>query len=401
MPQPTHPSHPVVQGASALQRAAQAALGVLHDARTGDDETRTAFMLGRTGLASDGAQIEATGISPARLAAVKAYTNHKPDVVSLYKTTRALEDGVGLIETPRADVKQDRYQVPTPDGALIPVRVFTPQQVDISLAHGIQRTDDCMGTILFIHGGGWVTGSLGLYADACRDLALALGRRVVSVGYRRAPENRFPGPLEDCYAVAKALYAGEILPDVRPESIVLCGDSAGGNLTACLSLLARERGDFEVRCQMLLYPVVQSNYWDSTPYRSVIENGQDYMLTQQDMQEYLLLYINGPEDLSNPHLAPLLASDHSGLPRTLLISCELCPLRDEDEAYAAALASAGTESFCYRMLHAMHGYLIDPASAPTIEDTHTLMRAFLDGTPSPGELAQGEGVAWRAIRGIG
>lgn len=350
MPQPTHPSHPVVQGASALQRAAQAALGVLHDARTGDDETRTAFMLGRTGLASDGAQIEATGISPARLAAVKAYTNHKPDVVSLYKTTRALEDGVGLIETPRADVKQDRYQVPTPDGALIPVRVFTPQQVDISLAHGIQRTDDCMGTILFIHGGGWVTGSLGLYADACRDLALALGRRVVSVGYRRAPENRFPGPLEDCYAVAKALYAGEILPDVRPESIVLCGDSAGGNLTACLSLLARERGDFEVRCQMLLYPVVQSNYWDSTPYRSVIENGQDYMLTQQDMQEYLLLYINGPEDLSNPHLAPLLASDHSGLPRTLLISCELCPLRDEDEAYAAALASAGTESFCYRML---------------------------------------------------
>ena len=93
--------------------------------------------------------------------------------------------------------------------------------------------------LLFIHGGGWVTESIDNYERICARLANATGQYVVAVEYRLAPEDKFPAGLEDCYAVAKTLYSGDFMLNIKPENITLIGDSAGGNLCAALSLMAR------------------------------------------------------------------------------------------------------------------------------------------------------------------
>lgn len=116
------------------------------------------------------------------------------------------------------------------DGREIPVRVFLPAE---------QRSPEIF---LFFHGGGWVSGNIDSYTQLCGHLAEQTGRRVLSVDYRLAPEHRFPCGLEDCYAVARKLFAECGTLDIAPEDILLIGDSAGGNLAAAVSLMAADRG---------------------------------------------------------------------------------------------------------------------------------------------------------------
>ena len=150
---------------------------------------------------------------------------------------------------------------------------------DSSLASGLKVTEDSRGTILFFHGGGWVNGTVDFYLDACTTMALRLERRVVAVDYRRAPEHRFPQAPEDCYEVARQLYAGTLLDDVDADHVVLFGDSAGGNLAAVVSLMARDRGEFAPRTQMLLYPATYNDHDPATSLcESVRENGEDLSL---------------------------------------------------------------------------------------------------------------------------
>lgn len=328
-------------------------------------------------------------------AAVKAYTRLKPDVVDGYEAIRAAEEAASKIEAPRIRVREGRVSVPADDGYAVECRTFTPLDLDISL-DGVKVSEDWKGTVVFFHGGGWVTGQVDLYADACKDLALALKRRVVSVDYRLAPENRFPTPLDDCYAVARAVMAGEVFDDVVPGHVVLMGDSAGGNLACAVALKARDTDDFSVTRQILLYPVLNNDYGPDAPFASVHENGRDYILTAQDCQEYLMLYAAKPEDLEDPYLAPLLETDYADLPETLVISAELCPLRDEDEELAERLSGAGTAAAAYRIQDVMHGYLLYPSAADAVKTTFSICRSFLDGDALP----KGGGSTWLEIRGI-
>ena len=126
----------------------------------------------------------------------------------------------------------------------IPGRVYFPGQEEEEKA-----------VLLFFHGGGFVTESVESYNRICWNMARATGCRVVSVDYRLAPEHRFPAGLEDCYAVAKAVFQKRKLLRTNPEQITLIGDSAGGNLAAAVSLMARDRGEFAPRRQILIYPV--------------------------------------------------------------------------------------------------------------------------------------------------
>lgn len=109
-----------------------------------------------------------------------------------------------------------------------------------------------------------------------------------------------------------------------------------------------------------------------------------------------MLYAARPEDLEDPYLAPLLEKDYSGLPETLVISAELCPLRDEDEELAARLSGAGTAAAAYRMQDVMHGYLLYPSAADAVKTTFSICRSFLDGDALP----KGGGSTWLEIRGI-
>ena len=243
--------------------------------------------------------------------------------------------------------------------------------------------EDHRGTILYLHGGGWANGDVEFYSDACMRTALKLERRVIAVDYRRSPEHRFPTALEDCYAVARQLFAGTLIRDADPERIVLMGDSAGGNLTAAVSLLARERGDFRPRTQILLYPLVYNDHSETTLFDSVRDNGEDYILTRQAIVDYIELYLRTPADFHDSRFAPLIATSLADLPRTLVITAEYDPLRDEGEAFAARLDAEGNEVACFRMNDGVHGYFLYPSVLSLVRDTYRLIAHFLDGDPLP------------------
>lgn len=197
--------------------------------------------------------------------------------------------------------------------------------------------------------------------------------------------------------MARQLFAGELLPDVRPERIVLFGDSAGGNLAAAVSLMAHDRGVFSPTTQVLLYPATYGDHDPATtPFDSVRENGDGYVLTAQDVQDYMGLYAASPADWTNPYLAPLLAPDLKGQPRTLVVTAQYCPLRDEGEAYAARLREGGADVELFRVLDAVHGYFMYPSVVRPVRATYQILEHFLDGT----ELVQEGDPAWLEIPGI-
>lgn len=334
-------------------------------------------------------------INKAILAAFKAVTRLRPDIKDFYKTQRIAEDVSAKLMLGKLRCRVDDTTAAMSDGYQVPLRVFTPLDIDFSLTKGLKVCEDSRGTILFFHGGGWVSGDVDFYTDACTTMALKLERRVVSVDYRRAPEYRFPQAPEDCYEVARQLFAGTLLTDVDLENVVLCGDSAGGNLAAAVSLMARDRGQFMPRTQILLYPVTYNDHGATTIFDSVRENGEDYLLTARDIQGYMELYRSKPDDVHNPYFAPLLESDLSNQPHTLVITAEYCPLRDEGETYAQRLADDGGDVQCYRVLDAVHGFLLYPSVFNIVKDTYCIIKHMLDG----GELKQEGRPAWLEILG--
>lgn len=250
----------------------------------------------------------------------------------------------------------------------VPVRIFVPD------AGPLGRP-----VLLFFHGGGWVTGNIENYSGVCAALAKATGCLVASVDYRLAPEHKFPSGLNDCYAAAQELLEKPGLLGVERDQITLIGDSAGGNLAAAVSLMARDRGGFLPTRQILIYPAVYSDHTPASPFPSVQENGTDYLLTSKRVEEYLQLYRSKPEDLQNPYLAPLLAGDFSGQPDTLVITAEYDPLRDEGEEYARRLAFAGNRVVLHRMPDALHGFFSLPARFAQVRRAHLYIQQFIAG----------------------
>ena len=251
----------------------------------------------------------------------------------------------------------------------VPVRIYLPRE---------KVTED-LPVFLFFHGGGWVMESIDNYERICARLADATGQYVAAVEYRLAPEDKFPSGLEDCYVVAKALYTGKFVLNVKPENITLIGDSAGGNLCAALSLMARDRGEFMPKRQILIYPATYNDYTEKSPFPSVKENGTDYLLTAGKMQDYIDLYAKNEEDKQNPYFAPYLAKDVSHQPDTLILTSEFDPLRDEGEAYGKRLKEAGNHVQIHRIKGALHGYFALGIKHLYVQESFTYINAFLKG----------------------
>jgi acetyl esterase/lipase len=223
-----------------------------------------------------------------------------------------------------------------------------------------------------------VTGGIENYTGVCVDLAKATNCAIASVDYRLAPEHKFPAAPDDCYAVAKLFYMGGI-PGVNPDDITLIGDSAGGNLAAVVSLMARDRGEFLPKRQILIYPATNNDHSERSPYQSVHDNGKDYILTAKRIRGLMRLYRNALEDLQNPYFAPLTAADLSNQPRTLVITAEYCPLRDEGEAYGEKLRAAGNDVEIVRIPDALHAYMMLPPRFAHVRKTHRIINEFLQG----------------------
>lgn len=261
------------------------------------------------------------------------------------------------------------------DGVEVPTRIYLPGG-ELSPAAGM--SDNTLPILLFLHGGGWITESVNTYDRVCAALAKNTGHAVVSVGYRLAPEYPFPAGLNDCYAVAKAIYSNRFLLNADADHITLIGDSAGGNLAAALSLMARERGEFMPKRQILIYPAVSNDYSEHTPYRSVMENGSDFLLTRQKLCQYHDLYQSSPDDRNNPYFAPIIAKDLTGQPRTLILTAEFDPLRDEGEAYGRRLEAAGCEVEIHRIKNALHGFFALGIKYHHVSESFEIMNRFLD-----------------------
>ncbi len=235
----------------------------------------------------------------------------------------------------------------------VPIRLYFPSEK--AMKEGI-REGHTFPVMLFFHGGGWVTESIENYERICARMSQATGQIVASVEYRLAPEHPFPTGLNDCYAAARALYTNRFLLHTDPERITIIGDSAGGNLAAAVSLMARDKGEFCPKQQILIYPALGNCYTKESPFPSVQENGEGYLLTAGKMEDYITLYQSSPKDRQNPYFAPIVAEDLHGMPDTLILTAELDPLRDEGEAYGKKLKEAGNYVEVHRIPEAFHGF---------------------------------------------
>ncbi|HIY65765.1 MAG TPA: alpha/beta hydrolase, partial [Candidatus Agrococcus pullicola] len=159
-------------------------------------------------------------------------------------------------------------------------------------------------------------------------------------------------------------------------------DSAGGNLAAVVSLLLRDRGEVGPSRQILLYPVT---HWDhrpeTSPFASVRNHGDDYRLTNTEVQDYFDMYEPDLEARKEWRVAPLMAEDLSNQPATLMITAELDLLRDEGEAYAEALESAGNSVQVHRVDGALHGFIQLPRFSRSLREAYEVINAFLDRGP--------------------
>ena len=309
-------------------------------------------------------------INPIMRAALAALSYPDIDIKKVYKLDRSLRAATGRPLNPFYKpwdhvVRCGEHEVP--------VRIFTPEGEG---GHEL---------LLFFHGGGWVTGNIDSYDRVCDNMARVTGCTVVSADYRLAPEYPFPAAPEDCYAVARELYTDASLFDLGPEQITLIGDSAGANLAAAVSLMARDRGEFDVPRQILIYPATYNDHSDASPFPSVRENGNGYLLTSKRVCDYMALYLGESGGWESPYFAPLLAPDLSRQPKTLILTAQYDPLRDEGEAYGDALTIAGNEVEMHRVSGALHGFFSLPPGFQHVKRAYFYINRFLGRAAEPRE----------------
>lgn len=256
---------------------------------------------------------------------------------------------------------EDRL-VPVGDGAEIKVRIYTPEG------------EGPFPLFVYYHGGGWVIGDLETADASCRMIANKTERVVVSVDYRLAPEYKFPIPVQDSYAALQWAHDHAASLNAKASNIVVGGDSAGGNLSAVVSMMARDKNGPNITAQILIYPVTDLQY----NTRSYHEFAEGYGLDKDLMIWFGDYYINHEFDAKNIYVAPLLAHDLSNLPPAFVVTAECDVLKDEGIAYAKRLDEAGVQVKAYTEPGLIHGYFTNMAVFPErIKGTIAQIEQFL------------------------
>jgi acetyl esterase len=234
---------------------------------------------------------------------------------------------------------EDRF-IPS-STAEIPVRVYTPPG------------QGPFPALVVFHGGCWIVGNIELVDRPHRRLAAATGCVVVAVNYQKAPEHRFPVPLDDCYAgyVWTLAHAAEL--GIDPSRVGVAGDSAGGNLAAAVCLLARSRESVRPAVQVLIYPALDWRL--DTP--SAQEFAEGYGLTTEEMRWSWRQYVIDDAALNDPLVSPARASSLEGLPPAIVVTAGFDILRDEGRTYARRLAAAGATTTLLHYEGVIHGFL--------------------------------------------
>ncbi|WP_404900440.1 alpha/beta hydrolase [Priestia filamentosa] len=242
----------------------------------------------------------------------------------------------------------------------IPIRIYTPEG------------EGPFPLFVFFHGGGWVAGNLETHDVNCRQIAIESGYKVIAVDYRLAPKHPFPAAPNDCYAATKWVveHARELKGNLN--QIAVGGPSAGGNLAAAVTLMARDRREFAISKQVLIYPATDSAENEAS-YLSLKEYAHGYGMSLHAQNPYL----KEQGDANHPYASPIKAKDLRGLPPALVLTAECDPLRDEGEEYAVRLLKAGVPVECKRFNGTIHGFMYHFSDLDDYKEGFRLVGLFL------------------------
>ena len=251
------------------------------------------------------------------------------------------------------------YVVPTPDG--LPVRLYVPKAPPRAL-------------MLHLHGGGWTVGDVESSDASSRTYAERLRCAVVSVGYRLAPEHPFPAAVDDCLAALNwtAANGARLLGQELP--LIVGGDSAGGNLSAVMCLLARDAQGPEIAAQLLINPATDADM--EAPGLSAFESP---FLTRDELRWFYDQYIPEGEARRDPRMAPIRAASLANLPPAFVLTCEYDLLRAEGEAYGSLLAQAGVAAVIKRYPGATHSFIVQNPGLARSQEAFADLDAFISG----------------------
>ena len=259
-------------------------------------------------------------------------------------------------------------RIPGP-GADLAIRIYAPREA---------KPGERFPVLLWFHGGGFVIGDLDTHDPACRALATQAECLVVAVDYRLAPECKFPAAVDDSMAALRwlALHAPEIGGD--PARIAVGGDSAGGNLAAVCSILARDDGYPKLAHQLLIYPCTAPE--PETPSHRQFAEG--HLLTRNTITWFYKQYVRSPREFNDFRFAPLVAKDLSNLPPALVLVAGYDPLRDEGVDYAKRLIEAGNRVTLVNYEGMIHGFYlmggaVDAARRALSQSAQALKEAFV------------------------
>lgn len=217
-------------------------------------------------------------------------------------------------------------------------------------------TTGVLPVILYVHGAGWVFGNAHTHDRLVRELATKAGAAVVFPDYSLSPEARYPVAINQNYAAARWVLSNGADYGLDASRIAVAGDSVGGNMAAALTLQAKERGDVQLKAQVLFYPVTDANF-DTDSY---LQFAEGYFLRRDGMQWFWDQYTTNPAERAEITASPLRATEEqlAGLPQALVITAEADVLRDEGEAYADKLREAGVPVTAVRYAGAIHDFVM-------------------------------------------
>jgi acetyl esterase len=294
-------------------------------------------------------QVQAVMDAMARMNLAPPHTMPVEQARAQFKRSRAI-----FLAPAQAVASVADRTVPGP-GWDIPVRMYRPMGSDPAAQ---------LPALVFFHGGGWVFGDLDSHDSLCRELCNLAGSAVISVGYRVAPENKFPAAVDDAIAALHYIAASGKELGVDGARLAAGGDSAGGTLVATAALTFRDQGGPRLRLQVLIYPVTDMTL-DSPAYARIPPG---HTLPRERMLFFREAYLRGLEDVADWRASPLKARDLSNLPPALILTAAQDPLVDEGKAYSDRLAAAGVPVTynCYEGM--VHGFL---SLAGAIDSGHT------------------------------
>jgi len=313
--------------------------------------------------------------------------------VTLHPQARAALSAPSRAATTLAEIQAERAAMDADARALTGPPIPVPVVVDVRAGAVPCRLYDPRNghgapVVVYLHGGGWVAGSLETVDAACRRLADRSGCAVLSVGYRLAPEHSWPAAIEDAEAAVAWLRANGELHGLDASRLAVAGDSSGGNLAAVLARRARDAGS-PFALQVLIYPATDAVAAAEAGSRDAAnpDAGSEHGLSSRDMATYWDHYLPAGADRTDPDISPAHADCLEGLPPALVITAEHDVLSAEAEAYAHALAEAGVPVVHTRYQGMIHSFFrmlaVFDAAAVAVDQAAAAVRDALDGPARP------------------